>query len=186
MFRINDLLLLVTAFALAVTIVVIMDALRHRGDQLIHDLLMVCFVTNLAAVAYLTLMPSPDYKTYAVYLVPFSTILSYIRHATEGTLPLRTILYNMAGNVLLLLPTGLLLPVIWPAFRKFCKCLLVCVLISVGIEVIQFLLTVTGLISRTTDIDDVILNTLGAAVGYGVYVVASIAYSRLAAKRSVK
>ena len=185
MFRVYDLLVLAAAVALAVMIVVIVDVLRHRKDRLVRDLMKVLFFFNLAAVAYLTLLPSPNYKTYAVYLVPFSTILSYIRHAVDGTLPLRTVLYNMAGNVLLLLPTGLLLPSIWPAFRKFWKCLLVCAAISTGIEVIQFLFTVTGLISRTTDIDDVILNSLGAAVGYGVHAVASMVHSRLAAKRVI-
>ncbi len=184
MFRVNHLLLLAAAFALAVIIVVIVDLLRHRRDRLPGDLLKIIFVANLAVVAYLTLLPSPNYKTYAVYLVPFSTIFSYLRHATEGTLPLRTILYNMAGNMLLFLPTGLLLPVVWPAFRKFWKCLLACVLCSVGIETVQFLLTVTGLISRTTDVDDVILNTLGAAAGYGLYAAANW-FSRQSSARKV-
>lgn len=169
MFRINDLLLLAAAFSLSITIVLIVDVLRHRREKLLRDLLKVLFFCNLAAVAYLTLLPSPDPKTYAVYLVPFSTISSYFCHAIDGTLPLRTVLYNVVGNVLLLLPTGLLLPIIWPAFRKFWKCLLVCALCSVGIEALQFVLTVTGLISRTTDIDDLILNTLGAASGYGIF-----------------
>jgi len=160
---------LAAACAVTAGIVAAMGARRHKRNSILRDVLKVCFVYNLAVVLFLTMRPSAIYKTYAVHLIPFSTIAAYFRHVAEGTLDLPTILYNMAGNALLLLPTGLLLPAIWPVFRRFWKCLLVCALFSIGIEVIQFLLTAAGLISRTTDIDDVILNILGAAAGYGLF-----------------
>lgn len=72
-------------------------------------------------------------------------------------------------NVALFVPMGVFLPLLyrrcaglWPVTRAGC-------LISCGIEALQFVIYMVFFTGRTTDVDDVIANTAGAAVGYLVY-----------------
>ena len=68
---------------------------------------------------------------------------------------------NLAGNAVILLPLGVMLPVIFPALRRFWVTIPLLALVAVGIEVTQYL-TATG----TADVDDSLLNFIGAVVGY--------------------
>ena len=72
-------------------------------------------------------------------------------------------LINLLGNVLIFVPLGLLPPLLWKGMERFWKVLVLGCGLSVFIETAQLLLP------RGTDIDDVWLNTLGAALGYGVF-----------------
>jgi glycopeptide antibiotics resistance protein len=66
---------------------------------------------------------------------------------------------NAAGNVLLFFPLGLLLPLVWSQFR-FRRGIQIAIALSISIEIIQFL---SGY--RSADVNDVILNVLGACLG---------------------
>ena len=71
---------------------------------------------------------------------------------------------NLGGNVLLFIPIGWFLPALWYRLEKFLPFLLICILAISLVEVTQ-LLTLLGFL----DVDDLILNVLGMAVGYGLY-----------------
>ncbi len=77
--------------------------------------------------------------------------------------------YNLLGNILWFVPLGALLPAVSdsgkpPRRRGFWYCTAAGLCCSLCIELLQ-LLFVTGI----TDIDDLLFNTLGAALGYGLY-----------------
>jgi glycopeptide antibiotics resistance protein len=76
---------------------------------------------------------------------------------------------NIIGNMLLLFPLGLLLPILWRRFNNMITTLLISFLFSLGIEIIQLLSYYVGNVNRAFDIDDIILNTLGAWLGYVFY-----------------
>ncbi|MCB2310428.1 VanZ family protein [Clostridium tagluense] len=76
---------------------------------------------------------------------------------------------NILGNMLLLFPFGLLLPILWKKFGNMKKTLLYSFLFTLGIEIIQLLSYYVGNIGRSFDIDDIILNTFGAWIGYMFY-----------------
>jgi glycopeptide antibiotics resistance protein len=59
------------------------------------------------------------------------------------------------------MPLGFLLPLLFFKFNSLKKVFLVSVVVSVCIELLQFILSVGSL-----DIDDVILNTIGGILGY--------------------
>lgn len=83
------------------------------------------------------------------------------------------------GNLLLLAPFTLLGAILWPGLRRWWKALLVGLGASLFIELTQLALrTVSDPPYRTVDIDDVILNTIGALLGYGVFTVARAAWDR--------
>ena len=63
-------------------------------------------------------------------------------------------------NILLLAPLGFLLPLIWPAYNRFFRVLSAGAAFSLLIELSQLLNI------RNTDIDDLLLNTLGAVAGF--------------------
>ena len=76
----------------------------------------------------------------------------------------RDLLLNVIGNVAMFIPSGIILPIIYKRLDTFVKVLLAGGGISLCIEIIQLPFSV-----RATDIDDLILNTVGVIVGYGIY-----------------
>lgn len=93
---------------------------------------------------------------------PFSSIIQIV---TE--MPLHVILRQIGGNLTLLLPLGFLLPLIWEKQQRFWKALQVGFSFSLGIELTQLLIsTILGFTYKIFDVDDLILNTVGFAVGY--------------------
>jgi glycopeptide antibiotics resistance protein len=75
---------------------------------------------------------------------------------------------QVLGNLVMLFPLGIYLPLLYNKMSGFFKVTCICMLFSVAIELLQL---VTSF--RSTDIDDVFLNTTGAAFGYITYLVIS-------------
>jgi len=74
------------------------------------------------------------------------------------------------GNFVLLMPLGVYLPLLLPRARRIAGTVLIGFGVSLAIELGQ--LGVSALLGYTykiTDIDDIILNTAGVAVGFGVF-----------------
>lgn len=74
---------------------------------------------------------------------------------------------QMIGNAIMLLPLGIFIPLLNRKRRKvsdFFGVLLIAFIVSFGIEVLQLATNY-----RSTDVDDVILNTLGACAGFLIY-----------------
>jgi glycopeptide antibiotics resistance protein len=93
--------------------------------------------------------------------IPFATIADYF--ATENTgISLR----NLVGNVIIFIPLGILLPILIQRFRKIIVILLVSFGFSLLVETIQLLFSMLG----SFDVDDLILNTSGALIGYWGFV----------------
>jgi glycopeptide antibiotics resistance protein len=69
---------------------------------------------------------------------------------------------NARGNLALFVPLGILLPLVWRRLR-FWNGLLAALAISVGIELAQYLTRPWS--NRLADVNDVILNVVGAALG---------------------
>ncbi|MGG1616987.1 VanZ family protein [Paenibacillus sp. NRS-1782] len=106
-----------------------------------------------------TLRPGPP---YSYNIVPLDTIGRYLRAAQS--LPFRVWGVNLLGNIVIFVPFGILLPVIWVSLRRFGSLLLTVVVALVILEVSQMLLG-----AGTMDVDDVILNVLGMLIGRVVY-----------------
>ena len=101
-----------------------------------------------------------------INLVPFVNITDY-----EAK---REALINIIGNTAMFIPTGVILPIIYKRLDRFWKVVLAGASISLCIEVMQLLFP-----NSVTDIDDLILNTLGVAVGYGIYSLTRIVLRKL-------
>jgi len=100
-----------------------------------------------------------------VSILPFDTIRGALRFGVDW-LPGRYVI----GNVLAFAPFGVFLPILWPRCRSLTGIVAAALAISVAIEAAQLGLSL--LIRspyRVADIDDVLLNVLGVALGYAVY-----------------
>src|SRR4029450_10081640 len=78
----------------------------------------------------------------------------------DGDRPLAT-LAGAAGNVALFMPLGFLLPMLGPAFGRFWRTVATGFALSSLIELSQ--VAFPGI--RRADVNDVLMNTLGAAAG---------------------
>ena len=85
----------------------------------------------------------------------------------------RDLLLNAIGNVAMFIPTGIILPILYKELDSFWKTLAAGAMLSLCIEIIQLPFSV-----RASDVDDLILNTLGVAVGYGIYALAKKCMTR--------
>ena len=71
---------------------------------------------------------------------------------------------NLVGNVVMFIPLGFLLPKVSARQRKLWRTVLTTALLIMLVEMAQ-LFSLRG----SCDVDDVILNVLGAVIGYGIY-----------------
>lgn len=71
---------------------------------------------------------------------------------------------NLGGNIGMFIPLGFFLPTLWKGLRKWWRTWLATFFIMLAVELAQ-LFSLRG----SFDVDDLILNLLGAAIGYGVF-----------------
>ena len=92
---------------------------------------------------------------FRINFIPFVNLLDYDSK--------RDLLLNLIGNTAMFIPTGIMTPLIYKNRNGFGKTVLTGFLISLTIEIMQLPFAV-----RASDVDDLILNTLGCAIGYGI------------------
>jgi len=102
------------------------------------------------------------FKT-SVNLIPFKTIINYIRNISFSYISTANLFYNLLGNIVCLMPFGLFLPLLFEKIDNTKKYLITVLFVTLGIELSQ-LLTLSG----SFDIDDIILNFLGAYLSYRI------------------
>lgn len=93
-----------------------------------------------------------------INLVPLRTICAYFVHFSP-----ELFLINIVGNVVMFLPWGFGLTLLWKKNRSLPRVILFSVALPVLIEFSQLF------IGRSVDVDDLILNFAGGCLGAGVY-----------------
>ena len=144
--------------------------IKSRHIQWKREALQLLFLINLLVIYRVTFHPfskvdgqvqpllfEPD-KVFPlrVNLVPLVNILEFDT--------VRDLILNLTGNFAMFIPTGIMVPLIYKKFNTFGKVPLFGFLMSLTIEILQLPFAV-----RASDVDDLILNTAGCMVGYGIY-----------------
>jgi glycopeptide antibiotics resistance protein len=126
-----------------------------------------CLVLYIIVVGWLTLTPRPGTPNTAPEWIPYASlepVLANLWTVTRHPEYLEFIdpeaLKHVVGNVLLFIPLGWLLPVLWDGAISAGRIVAVAAFTSLTIELWQ--LSIPG---RMSAIDDVILNALGAGIG---------------------
>lgn len=101
-------------------------------------------------------------REYHYNLIPFLEIKRFISH--YKVLGIQAVLLNIVGNIVAFMPFGFFLPIFSRRCRYFFNTVFYTFELSLAVELIQ-LMTKVG----SFDVDDLILNTIGGALGFFVY-----------------
>lgn len=144
--------------------------MKKETKHIIRTLGTILFILYVLALIYF-LFFSEEYgraameeRQYRYNLIPFVEIRRFWVYRKQ--LGLMAVVTNLFGNVIGFLPFGFILPVILDKMRSGWLIVLAGFGLSVTVEVIQ-LITKVGCF----DVDDMILNTAGAALGYLLFVI---------------
>ena len=140
-----------------------------RGLSFHREILLLTFVVYLSGLVAATLLPNHNSRSAAEAAVGIDlhpnlasltcSSASLSRNSTARGFCVR----NARGNVALFFPLGILIPLVWRRLR-FWRGMLIAIALSVSIELVQFLSRAWGS-NRSADVNDVILNGVGAFLG---------------------
>jgi len=100
-------------------------------------------------------------------LVPFHTIMNYIN--ASGYINTSIVITNLAGNILAFMPLGFFLPLLFKRYIKFRNTIFIVIASTLMVECLQYIYRVGSF-----DVDDLILNTVGGILGFGVFKLVSL------------
>lgn len=105
-----------------------------------------------------------EYMKQSSNLVPFKTINGYILAISNGSMNIIIPIKNLAGNVAAFLPMGIFLPYFIKRLNRLKSFTITMTVMILSVEIIQ-MVTRRG----SLDIDDFILNMIGALIGFGLW-----------------
>ena len=156
--------------------------IKKKNTYKINEIILGIFVLYIVGLVSQTVIPKWDMgiisetgKFYfdiilsneitRINFIPFSTIYQYIVDSNSSVDDWNSVsLVNILANIFLFSPLGFFIPLIWKKLDYFKKILFFGICATFLVEIIQLF------IGRSTDIDDVILNTIGVIFGYAVYI----------------
>lgn len=151
---------------------------KNHIFSLPHEVGVVFFLLYMTAVFSQTILtflytgPEVTRQYSNVNLVPFRVFQDNYYAITELGL-WQPFIINFLGNICIFIPIGFLLPLLWKGYNRFWKVTLMGFFISLFIETAQLRQ------ARSSDIDDLWLNTVGAVVGYTFYKILSTNFSKV-------
>ena len=127
------------------------------------------FVLFLAGLASQTLIPKIRFTdgvlhvindgVHTTNLIPFKVFVDTYKEVASGST--HALIINFLGNIVMFMPIGFFVPLLWDVSPV--RVIIVGFLSSLFIELSQLLLP------RSSDVDDLILNTAGVALGLLFY-----------------
>lgn len=142
-----------------------------RKFNLYHEIALLIFVIFIVGLASQTVIPKIELGIngninilkngkHVINLLPLKVLFETYREVFIN-LNINYFIINFLGNIIMFMPIGFFIPLLWEIPDK--KIIIVGFLFSLFIEVCQLFL------NRGTDVDDLILNTLGTILGLLVY-----------------
>lgn len=140
--------------------------MKSKEINLKNELLLFIFIIYLTGLMSVTILPkisiingefiinNVGYKY--LNLIPFKIFYDTIIEIKKDNIDY--LIISFIGNIVMFIPIGILLPLIYKIDYK--KTIIIGFSISLFIEIMQFIF-----LERETDIDDLILNTLGVMIG---------------------
>ncbi len=170
-----DILTLLILTVLFVALILILP--KKEKEYYLYAVMFFCYISMVISLTLfpMVLMEAQDevHISASIHLVPFSYGIG------------KTDIYN----ILLFIPMGILIPFVFRKTNTLVKTGLVCLSISALIETLQ-LLEVSGVLHvvafRVVDINDIICNTLGGALGYCLLLLLAVIFSKKFSKATSK
>ena len=144
------------------------DIKNLKRMKLIGYLLMAGYLVFNSYYAFFSKTAGRNFVYVDEYnIIPFRTIANYIRNLNvSNIIPFAV---NIIGNIAVFIPFGIIMQIIVPGQKRNKTIFVIsfgALLLSLSIELIQYIMSVGVL-----DVDDLILNTLGALIGYVAYTI---------------
>ena len=154
----------------------IYNVIKNKKTNIVREIILFIFFVYFLFLLLLTIFKggriefSNQFNSYMyrehgllgiINIVPIKETINTFMHSETG---MRNSLRNLIGNILVFMPLGFFIPLLFDKFNNLKKILKVGFLSSLAIELSQ--LFVGG---NVCDIDDVIYNTLGALAGFICY-----------------
>jgi glycopeptide antibiotics resistance protein len=162
------------AMMIALGVFILLRVFCFRRMKFSRTLLCGAFAVYIGAVAALTLFPVfPGHFAFSWQnfanefhqsnLSPFFWSIQMFQNGMAAG-NMGTVFYNLGGNLIMLMPFGILVPLIWRTSPP--KTILLAVVSAFGIEFIQFLENVFHIGYNDVSFDDFFLNALGCILAY--------------------
>lgn len=154
---------------------------RQKPVKMLHEIILVIFSMYVVGLVSQTIIPKWDAgiisntgefyfnvnlsnENSKVNLIPFRTLYQYFFQINPDVDNWSSVsLLNISANMLLFSPIGFFVPLIWKNWFSFKQVLFLGLTVTFLVEIVQLF------IGRSADIDDVILNTVGVTLGYGLF-----------------
>lgn len=161
---------------------VLLKKKKSKKINLFREITGFAFTVYILALVGVTLLPieiifkggAVHASGTAINYIPFQSIARDVAEVGRGhfstAFQIELLIKNVGGNFILLMPLGFLLPILSNKVESIKKILIIGFAVSLSIELFQLLEDYSGLaFARIVDIDDIILNTSGAVLGYIIY-----------------
>lgn len=132
---------------------------KRRMFYILHSIAFIIYLINLSYQLFLNPSLRHVKAISSVNISPLKTIFLYYTAYTRHTLPIKNIILNMIGNVMLFMPFGYFVYVLCKPMRSFLPYFFFLLLMITGVEGIQYVARV-----GSADIDDIILNMSGVLI----------------------
>lgn len=105
-----------------------------------------------------------EYIKSSSNIIPFKTINTYVGAIIDGSMNIDIPIKNLFGNLIMFLPMGIYLPYYIKKTNKLGSFIF-------SMTLLLFFIEITQLVTRrgSFDIDDFILNMVGAIIGFGIW-----------------
>ena len=156
---------------------------KNEKTTALYEISCAAFLTFAAALTALVLEPRwlffwddiPYFEKLAnrlttlneINLVPFKMIRGFFSGELDGNF-----IRNIIGNIIMFVPFGICMPLLWKRFRSVRTMLITAFAIPLFIETAQLF------VGRSPDVDDIILNSAGILAGGGIYIIAMNIYKK--------
>ena len=130
--------------------------LRKKGTSTPRQLSYLLFSWSFLIIIFVTTLPTGSISgNFYLNLRPFLWLSPENFSTAE--------LVESVANMLMFIPLGFFAPIVFRKLRKFYATVGAIAVMSFTIEFIQYFMR------RVSDIDDLIANVLGGAIGYGIF-----------------
>ena len=146
--------------------------MSEKTRKILRIITWILFIVYLILLCYFLFFAEIMGRTYTgrnyhYYLVPLKEIGRFIKY--RESLGVVAVMANLIGNVVAFIPYGMLVPTLSHKCRQFGYVVLLSFDFSLVIELIQLVSKVGSF-----DVDDLILNTIGGALGFVCFLFAKL------------
>jgi glycopeptide antibiotics resistance protein len=143
-----------------------------KRTNVLHEIGLTVFFMVLTGLLSQTIMPSVHTDEGGIILengnhqainLEFFRVISETYNAIKYLDLWQPFLINFVGNIVMFIPIGFFPPLLWKKFNRAWRAIGLGLLVSLTIEILQLPQM------RSSDVDDLWLNTLGAFFGYLIY-----------------